>query len=492
MYFLEQIQKQFIAQCINYEVNPAEIGPTVEEAPIPEAEAPAQLDWTLEQWDSAVNSANSAHDALLSDIDDLSVIEARNTELTTLSEWIEPTSWELSDLWVEDGTEVSLEQRREILQWRLEAIEWRELPHDGSEYWSRRIIESEYVAEIAEAANVDPQLLMDLRAAGFQWADSWEDGEVMENYEALLEEAQRLAESWDIDLSEMSASEFMEFYESIEQNEPWVIDDALDRDEATDLWIVVVEDWNGLGIDPNTPWAIVSPNGTVRLPNGTSSSGWQIFNPGPSEISPDAGRVTYDSLTEYDGGTPLTESQRSQVSNPENIPIIEARFPQEWHDIAIEFANEAWEIDPNLPIWIASMPNLVAIVSYPWEPPRIEESPIAIGRNGYGPQVQADHDVPWQSWDARTQTWRVQHFGRVRIAWVGNLAWWSTMTGAIIESPEWRDRWGRWWHGWRDGRFPGQNSLWCVVAPDEFMIRLAQAVQSNWGGYGFQSASRLA
>lgn len=264
---------------------------------------------------------------------------------------------------------------------------------------------------------------------------------------------------------------------------------AVDPEDVAELGVETETDPDGgIRIDPNTPGYRELPDGTVMGPPGAPySSGGNVYAGRPNEISPDAGHITYDSLTAFEWNGELSDSQRAQVDNPENIPLIEARFPTEWYDVAIEFCNTEGDVNPDMPIALASCPTLTAIISYPGQPPRIEESPIAIGRNGYGPNVRADEDVRGQSGDGRTQTGRVQHFHNVTIAGPDSLAGGSTMTGAIIRSPEGQDRGGRWWHGGRDGRFPGHNSLGCVVAPDEFMIRLAEAVNRHGGWYGFQS-----
>lgn len=496
MFFLQQIQKQLIAQCISYQ-EASEAGPRAEEETPPEWETPADIWGQAEElaWDAAtaVREAEWDAQAITAWVEALESAEV----VPELSSHIEPTSEELAHLFpdidpeAEEFPSLSEAQRGEILTQRLQDLSIRELQIEREEWEIETILESAYIAEIAEEAGIDPQLLMDLRAVDFQGANGWDEDEIMENYSDLLVEAQRLTESEGIDLSEMSASEFIEFYETINQNDSEAATQTIDPAAAAAMWIDTRRDpAGGFQINPESPWYRQAPGGTVVGPAWSPASTWgQVYQWRPSEISPDAGNITYDTLTGFTSDTQLTESQVSELRNPEHQEIIETRFPSQWYWIAIEFMNTAGNINPEQPIALASCPNLIAIVSYPGQPPRIEESPISIGRGGYGPSVRADHDVPGQRWDGRTQTWRVQNFNSVTIAWVWQRANPNaqTITGAEIRSPEGQERWGRWWHGGREGRFPGQNSLWCVVAPDEFMIRLAEAVNRHGWGYGFQS-----
>ncbi|MCH8518185.1 hypothetical protein LAT59_00265 [Candidatus Gracilibacteria bacterium] len=417
----------------------------------------------------------------------------REEEISTLSTTIEPTQEEMQTLQengVEVGGEINPEMRRQIFEARIARIAETELPHNGED-GPIRLLEQEFVEGLAEERLINPQLLMYLRAIDFDGAQAWNPEEITRNYEALIDEISRIAESEGRDMSTLRTSEFLEIYNSLDQNDSVAATQTIDPAAAAAMGIDVRRDSNGgFAINPESSGYRQAPGGTVVGPAGSpSSTGGQVYQGRPNEISPDAGNITYDTLTEFTPDTQLTESQVSELRNPEHKEIIETRFPSQWYGIAIEFMNTAGDINTDRPIALASCSNLIAIVSYPGTPPRIEESPISIGRNGFGPQVRADHDVPGQRGDGRTQTGRVQNFNSVTIAGVGQRANQNaqTITGAEIRSPEGQERGGRWWHGGRDGRFPGQNSLGCVVAPDEFMIRLAEAVNRHGGGYGFQS-----
>lgn len=492
MFFLQQLFSLFFMQCFSYQESPdARVD---EEKPsssrvTPENKDPSEaiqgLQASAENWfreESRVSDIMSQRfEALL-----------RNEEVSILTSSIDPTREEMESFqenWVEAWREVSLEMRRQIFESRLANIAKNELPHNW-ENWPMRLLEQEFVEWLAEERWMNPQLLTDLRAIDFDGAQDWEPEAIADNYEALINEISRIAESEWRDISTLRTSEFLEIYNSLDQNDSEAAIQTIDSAAAAAQGIVTDEIPWGFQINPESPWYRQVPGGTVVWPAGSPSSTWgQVYQWRPNEISPDAGNITYDSLTEFTHDTELSESQVAELRNPEHKEIIETRFPSQWYWVAIEFMNTAWNIEPDKPIALASCPNLIAIVSYPGTPPRIEESPISIWRGGYGPSVRADHDVPGQRWDGRTQTGRVQNFNSVTIAWVGQRANQNaqTITGAEIRSPEWQERWGRWWHGGRDGRFPGQNSLWCVVAPDEFMIRLAEAVNRHGWGYWFQS-----
>jgi len=490
MFFLKQLQQQLISQCIRYQEVPGVVEESPQDLPWPRRQPEAQ-DPVETLWRFNVSAIQAWEDLrIIWWLEERLQAAERDRELSILSENIHVTDTEITELGIEVWVDLSTEQRREIFESRLASIAENELPHTW-ENWPIRLIEQEFVEWLAEERWVNPQLLMDLRAIDFDGAQSWSPEEITRNYEALITEITRIAEAEGKDINTLRTSEFLEIYNALDLNDSEAATQTIDPAAAVAQGIDVRRDpsW-GFQINPQSPWYTQAPGGTVVWPAWSPSSTWgQVYQWRPSEISPDAGNITYDSLTEFTPDTELSESQVAELRNPEHKEIIEARFPSQWYWIAIEFMNTAWDINQDRPIALASCPNLIAIVSYPGTPPRIEESPISIWRGGYGPSVRADHDVPGQRWDGRTQTGRVQNFNSVTIAWVGQRANQNaqTITGAEIRSPEWQERWGRWWHGGRDGRFPGQNSLWCVVAPDEFMIRLAEAVNRHGWGYWFQS-----
>lgn len=491
MYFLKQLQTQFCYAIVRYQHGPEGPVDEVEKTDTrdpewAETDERTELEWMLAAtkwlWDRFDATRLAEWERNIDGIELPTDVEVSDYLVYSDAEWEAARALLEAQRW--DGEEVTDTQIREhILATRLAALETNTIS-DGD----REVIESAFINSISEEMWVDPETLRTLRALGFDGAQAWTAEETAENLrtmaQSLLDIRAEMEAQW-IPIPE-DRDEFLAMYDYLMQTGE--VEWPLTQEEMEALGIRTEVLPNGeVRIDPRTPGYTEMPNGTVMWPPGAPySSGWQVYTGRPSEISPDAWNITYDTLTEFQGWGSLSEAQRSEVS-AENAELIEARFPEQWYDIAIEFCNTEWNIDAEKPIALASCPNLIAIVSYPGEPPRIEESPIAIGRNGYGPSVRADHDVPGQRWDARTQTGRVQHFHNVTIAGPDRLAGWSTMTGAIIRSPEWQERWGRWWHGGRDGRFPGQNSLWCVVAPDEFMIRLAEAVNRHGGGYGFQS-----
>lgn len=502
MHFLNQIKTQFFFSVALHNTGPSENGARIEdEAAVVEAWTDAPDDGGQAELERMLAQSGQLWDRM----------RERGESAAEVTENLETASWEVNVtdylIYSEDegavarealwgGEEITDEQVREhIMEARVAAINSNSIT-DGE----REVLESAFIDEIAAEAWVDADTMRTLRALGFDGAQSWPAEDTAENLRAMaqsLSEIQAQIEERGLEVPE-DEDEFLAMYDYLMQTDD--VDGPLSEEDTAALWIQT-EVWpdGNVRIDPNTPGYTEMPNGTVMWPPGAPySTNGNIYAGRPSEIAPGSEDVTYDSLTAFQWGAEMTDTevarlQWSAEQKERNKELIEARFPSQWYNIAIEFCNTEGNVNPEQPIALACCPGLIAIVSYPGEPPRIEETPISIGRNGYGPNVVADHDPgSGGTWDRRTQTWRVQHFGSVSIAWAGNVVrgGWS-MTGAIIESPEWLDRGGRWWHGGRDGRFPGQNSYGCVVATDEFMIRLANAVNTHGWGYGFQSAQWL-
>ncbi len=503
MYFLDQLNRQFYYTIVNYQQGPEMQGPELEQSDVIDLDGEevieiSELEWMLAAtrwlWERIETTRLAEWERNLDGIDIPTDVEVSDYLVYSEAEWqavrelISVESWE----W-EEVTDTQI--REHILAARLEALDTNTISD-----WDREVIESALIDEIAEEIWVDSETMRTLRALGFDGSQSWSAEETAEQLRAMAESIsdiqQEMEERW-IPVPE-DRDEFLAMYDYLmNSTHP---DAPLSENDVNRLWINTEISPNGeVRIDPSTPWYREMPNGAVVWPPGAPSSyNWEVYGGNPNFISPDAGEVTYDRLTEFQGWAEMTDTEVAQLQwSPEqkerNKELIEARFPSQWYSVAIEFCNTEWEVNPDLPIAIATMPGRAAIVSYPWQPIRIEEAPIIIGRNWYGPNVVADHDPgSGGTWDRRTQTGRVQHFNGASIVWVWQGVNGSrTILGASITSPEWQDRGWRWWHGVSDSRIPNGGTWGCVGANQDFMMRLWNAVMSAGWGYGFQSEQAL-
>lgn len=197
-------------------------------------------------------------------------------------EHIVPTQSEMTDIlgreyWEGENIELSYEERTRIFEARLESMETRELEHDGSEFGPALLTEGRVAREFAQESWLSPEMLLDLRAANFDGSQSWEDGEIIENYRDLADEITRLAEEEWIELSQLSAEKVMELYEARRV-------DPMDPNERDARWDVIDDGAGWHRFDPETPGLQTFRDGgdvVQVLPDGTYTRGWEVFSPPP-------------------------------------------------------------------------------------------------------------------------------------------------------------------------------------------------------------------
>lgn len=281
MYFLKQLETQFFNSIALYN------GPEGAELPQDEplwprleaTQAPVGEGEALHELSDMTDTMNTWFDRHIQGFWELDAA-LDIAERWRAAEQIAPTQEEITQIlwreWLDSETiELTDEDRRAIYIARLEAIEGGEIFHDGTEHGPRRILEGEYIREISQESGMNPDLLMDLRALDFEGAQSWENEEIMGNYENLTQDLQRIAEEEWLDLSELSAEEFIEIYEARQV-------DPMTPLERNSRWDVVDDGAGGYQFDPETPWLQTFTEGWEQvqvLSDGTYSRGWDVYAP---------------------------------------------------------------------------------------------------------------------------------------------------------------------------------------------------------------------
>jgi len=367
--------------------------------------------------------------------------------------------------------------RQTVFDSRVEA-----LSNNSITSWEREMIEAEFISEIAWE---DAELITELRALWFEWSRDWAPENVAENLEIMTEDLKVMrdqieAQGWKFPENK---EEFLALWEAMNQNdrdpdENFEIDPAA----ASAMGIDAIRDPDGwFQIDPNSEW-YRQVGGMVVWPPGAPFSQWgQVFT-GTGEIS-NAVNENLDtsySWLQQNPWNPMPAEHAARLQNPENKEHIEKVVPPEWHWSAVKLANaEGGTLNPLYPIMIASMKEKRGIVCYP--DGKVDDFPIIIWSGGYREWAH--------SWGNTTPTYEVFNMNmntKVTAEWVdASNSGSTTVLWASIQSPQWADSGGKWWHGVSQSRIPGWATAGCIGWNQNSMMLAWRAVLSAWGGYGF-------
>jgi hypothetical protein len=483
MYFLQQYKTLFLSQLASYQEAPE----WVREVETPEWEPQQGNIDAVELWnraDMVENITRQTADGLQKDLDHLRSGEAP-TEIPKMTtqevlETMEVPDWEKAaaerTLWEGASNEAVMQQ---VFDSRVEALNSSTITS-----WEAEIIEAEFIGEVAQEAGINPELIWDLRALWFQWAQDWAEWDVAANLQDMTNQLQVMktqieANGWEFP---QTKEEFLALYEAMNQNDAGETNNnEMDPAAAAANGVDAIRDSNGgFQIAPTSEGYRQVGDSVVWPPGAPYSRGGQVYT-GTGEIS-NTVRANLDtsySWLQQNPWNPMPAEHASNLQDPENIAHLEKVVPVEWHWAAVKLANKEWKLNPEFPIMIASMEEKRWIVCYP--DGRVDDFPIIVWSGWF-------REWAHSGWNT-TPTYEVFNMNmntKVTDVWVdASNSGSSTVLWASIQSPQWADSGWKWWHWVADSRIPGWATAWCIGWNQTSMMMAASAVLSSWGGYGF-------
>jgi len=491
MYFLEQVRKQFLVQVVNYAW--WEKATWVEdqkqaEWPKEEWDTKSGLEWAEKQVKDLEDKMRKTWTELAAWVDALKANTEKNEKIIPLSEkevlqtiefqWDEEQKakenlkalWE----WISD-----LEVKEHVFESRVDALKSNKISQ-----WDKKVIEAEFISDIADKAWVNSELIWDLRALWFQWAQDWAEWDVAKNLEDMTKQLSDMKqkieeEGWKFPTTK---EEFLALYNTLSQNDNWKTNNhEMDPAAAAANWVNAIRNPNWwFQIDPKTEWYRQVWDMVVWPVWAPYSRWWQVFS-GTGEINKSV-KADLDRSYDWLGKNPwlpMSPDMSNKLKNSENQKTIEKAVPVEWHWAAIVLANMEWVLKPSYPIALASMDDRRGIVCYP--DGRIDEFPIIIWR--WWHQKWA-----WAWWGG-TPTYNVMNFNmNTKVTAIdqnaanSNKANPTVLWASLQHDQVW---WGKWWHWVAQSRMDKwqDTTLWCIWANQESMMLAWNEIKKAWWGY---------